>query len=104
MWIQSLSLVVQRDDSVCWSSPSPPPLSSPSPSLKLPQIIPIGHLPLLLRVPPPSTMASLVTIETSHYAHVDCAGHVDYVKNMIIDATQMDDAILIVSDVDKPMS
>src|SRR5574344_1169757 len=35
--------------------------------------------------------------ETRHYAHVDCPGHADYVKNMITGAAQMDGAILVVS-------
>src|SRR5580765_2875558 len=37
-----------------------------------------------------------------HYAHVDCPGHADYVKNMITGAAQMDGAILVVSAVDGP--
>jgi elongation factor Tu len=41
--------------------------------------------------------------ETRHYAHVDCPGHADYVKNMITGAAQMDGAILVVSAVDGPM-
>ena len=41
--------------------------------------------------------------ETRHYAHVDCAGHADYVKNMITGAAQMDGAILVVSAADGPM-
>ena len=53
-----------------------------------------------------------ITIATSHqeyetdkrhYAHVDCPGHADYVKNMIIGAAQMDGAILVVSAADGPM-
>ena len=40
---------------------------------------------------------------TRHYAHVDCPGHADYVKNMITGAAQMDGAILVVSAVDGPM-
>src|ERR1700689_60294 len=39
-----------------------------------------------------------------HYAHVDCPGHADYVKNMITGAAQMDGAILVVSAADGPMS
>src|ERR1044072_5017965 len=35
--------------------------------------------------------------ETRHYAHVDCPGHADYIKNMITGAAQMDGAILVVS-------
>ncbi len=44
-------------------------------------------------------------IETAnrHYAHVDCPGHADYVKNMITGAAQMDGAILVVSAADGPM-
>ena len=38
-----------------------------------------------------------------HYAHVDCPGHADYVKNMITGAAQMDGAILVVSSADGPM-
>jgi elongation factor Tu len=54
----------------------------------------------------------ILTIATSHveystanrhYAHVDCPGHMDYVKNMITGAAQMDGAILVVSAVDGPM-
>ena len=54
----------------------------------------------------------ILTIATSHveystdkrhYAHVDCLGHADYVKNMITGAAQMDGAILVVSAVDGPM-
>ena len=54
-----------------------------------------------------------ITINTSHveyetanrhYAHVDCPGHADYVKNMITGAAQMDGAILVVSAADGPMS
>ena len=54
----------------------------------------------------------IITISTSHveyesnerhYAHVDCPGHADYVKNMITGAAQMDGAILVVSAVDGPM-
>ena len=41
--------------------------------------------------------------ENRHYAHVDCPGHADYVKNMITGAAQMDGAILVVSAVDGPM-
>ena len=41
--------------------------------------------------------------ETRHYAHVDCPGHADYVKNMITGAAQMDGAILVISANDGPM-
>ncbi|HQB76018.1 MAG TPA: elongation factor Tu [bacterium] len=41
--------------------------------------------------------------KTRHYAHVDCPGHADYVKNMITGAAQMDGAILVVSATDGPM-
>ncbi|MFJ5767069.1 elongation factor Tu [Lysinibacillus sp. NPDC097195] len=41
--------------------------------------------------------------ETRHYAHVDCPGHADYVKNMITGAAQMDGGILVVSAADGPM-
>ncbi|GAB5545790.1 MAG: elongation factor Tu [Sandaracinaceae bacterium] len=56
--------------------------------------------------------SKIVTIATSHveyesenrhYAHVDCPGHADYVKNMITGAAQMDGAILVVSALDGPM-
>ena len=49
--------------------------------------------------------ASHVEYETKdrHYAHVDCPGHADYVKNMITGAAQMDGAILVVSAADGPM-
>ncbi len=49
--------------------------------------------------------SSHVEYETAnrHYAHVDCPGHADYVKNMITGAAQMDGAILVVSAVDGPM-
>jgi len=41
--------------------------------------------------------------EKRHYAHIDCPGHADYIKNMITGAAQMDGAILVVSAVDGPM-
>jgi len=41
--------------------------------------------------------------EERHYAHIDCPGHADYVKNMIVGAAQMDGAILVVSAADGPM-
>src|SRR3989338_3830361 len=41
--------------------------------------------------------------EKRHYAHVDCPGHADYVKNMITGAAQMDGAILVVAGTDGPM-
>jgi len=41
--------------------------------------------------------------EARHYAHIDCPGHADYIKNMITGAAQMDGAILVVSAVDGPM-
>ncbi|WP_339047451.1 elongation factor Tu [Candidatus Mesenet endosymbiont of Phosphuga atrata] len=41
--------------------------------------------------------------ESRHYAHIDCPGHADYVKNMIVGAAQMDVAVLLVSAVDGPM-
>src|SRR5216110_463853 len=43
------------------------------------------------------------TSDARHYAHVDCPGHADYVKNMITGAAQMDGAILVVSAADGPM-
>ena len=60
----------------------------------------------------PEEKARGITISTSHveyetpnrhYAHVDCPGHADYVKNMITGAAQMDGAILVVSSADGPM-
>ncbi len=60
----------------------------------------------------PEERARGITINTSHveyetenrhYAHVDCPGHADYVKNMITGAAQMDGAILVVSSADGPM-
>ena len=42
--------------------------------------------------------------ETRHYAHVDCPGHADYVKNMITGAAQMDGAILVIAATDGPMA
>ena len=42
--------------------------------------------------------------ESRHYAHVDCPGHADYIKNMITGAAQMDGAILVVSAADGPMA
>src|SRR6186713_3714227 len=49
--------------------------------------------------------AAHVEYETAnrHYAHVDCPGHADYIKNMITGAAQMDGAILVVSALDGPM-
>jgi len=41
--------------------------------------------------------------EARHYAHVDCPGHADYIKNMITGAAQMDGAILVVNAADGPM-
>ena len=41
--------------------------------------------------------------DNRHYAHVDCPGHADYIKNMITGAAQMDGAILVVSATDGPM-
>jgi elongation factor Tu len=43
------------------------------------------------------------TTDARHYAHVDCPGHADYIKNMITGAAQMDGAILVVSGTDGPM-
>ena len=60
----------------------------------------------------PEEKARGITISTAHveyespdrhYAHVDCPGHADYVKNMITGAAQMDGAILVVSASDGPM-
>src|SRR5881296_600372 len=49
--------------------------------------------------------AAHVEYETAqrHYAHIDCPGHVDFIKNMITGAAQMDSAILVVSAADGPM-
>ncbi|MFT4595261.1 MAG: elongation factor Tu, partial [Psychroserpens sp.] len=43
------------------------------------------------------------TTATRHYAHVDCPGHADYVKNMVTGAAQMDGAIVVVAATDGPM-
>src|SRR5271154_214304 len=60
----------------------------------------------------PEEKARGITISTAHveyesdkrhYAHVDCPGHADYIKNMITRAAQMDGAILVVSAPDGPM-
>src|SRR5882762_4746055 len=60
----------------------------------------------------PEEKARGITINTTHveyesdkrhYAHVDCPGHADYIKNMITGAAQMDGAILVVSAADGPM-
>src|SRR5207342_3271429 len=60
----------------------------------------------------PEEKARGITINTAHveyetakrhYAHVDCPGHADYIKNMITGAAQMDGAILVVSAIDGPM-
>jgi len=50
-------------------------------------------------------ITSHVSYETEkrHYAHIDCPGHADYIKNMISGAAQMDGAILLVSAADGPM-
>src|SRR2546426_134954 len=53
-----------------------------------------------LPTPPPQVESPTAN---RHYAHVDCPGHADYVKNMITGAAQMDGAILVVSAVDGPM-
>ena len=42
--------------------------------------------------------------EKRHYAHVDCPGHADYIKNMITGAAQMDGAILVIAATDGPMA
>src|SRR6266480_4879989 len=53
-----------------------------------------------------TTLTAAMTHVTAkhHYAHVDCPGHADYIKNMITGAAQMDGAILVVSAADGPMS
>src|SRR3990170_4926127 len=50
-----------------------------------------------------ATSHVVYSTEKRHYAHVDCPGHADYVKNMITGAAQMDGAILVVSAADGPM-
>src|SRR4026207_1068296 len=50
-----------------------------------------------------NTAAGEDQTEKRHYAHVDCPGHADYIKNMITGAAQMDGAILVVSAADGPM-
>ena len=61
----------------------------------------------------PEEKARGITINTAHveyetanrhYAHVDCPGHADYVKNMITGAAQMDGAILVIAATDGPMA
>ena len=42
--------------------------------------------------------------DARHYAHVDCPGHADYIKNMITGAAQMDGAILVIASTDGPMA
>ena len=42
--------------------------------------------------------------DARHYAHVDCPGHADYIKNMITGAAQMDGAILVIAATDGPMA
>jgi len=68
------------------------------------------HLTVLIM--PPEERERGITIATAHveyetekrhYAHVDCPGHADYIKNMITGAAQMDGAILVVSAADGPM-
>ena len=60
----------------------------------------------------PEEKASGITINTAHieyetekrhYAHVDCPGHADYIKNMVTGAAQMDGAIVVVAATDGPM-
>jgi len=52
-----------------------------------------------------TVISAHVEYETArrHYAHIDCPGHADYVKNMITGAAQMDAAVLVISAVDGPM-
>src|SRR5205085_11939105 len=52
---------------------------------------------------PTATAHAEYSTEKRHYAHVDCPGHADYVKNMITGAAQMDGAILVVAATDGPM-
>ena len=100
----SLSLAIPLDPSL-WSISLLSPLSS--------LLSPLGPAPYTLAlIPRGSTALSLsphssthVEYETParHYAHVDCPGHADYVKNMITGASTMDGAILVVSAPDGPM-
>jgi elongation factor Tu len=71
-----------------------------------------GSRPMTRSTAAPEEKARGITISTAHveyetenrhYAHVDCPGHADYVKNMITGAAQMDGAILVVSAADGPM-
>ena len=55
------------------------------------------------RASPSRSPTSSTRPRTRHYAHVDCPGHADYIKNMITGAAQMDGAILVVAAVDGPM-
>ncbi len=70
------------------------------------------HAAMIRLTPPRRTRERGITISTAHveyetenrhYAHVDCPGHADYVKNMITGAAQMDGAILVVAASDGPM-
>src|SRR3546814_19472828 len=68
---------------------------------------PPPYLPGLTHSFPTLRLSELSHVEyetdNRHYAHVDCPGHADFVKNMITGAAQMDGAILVVSAVDGPM-
>ena len=55
---------------------------------------------MLTRLP---CLAERAWADKRHYAHVDCPGHADYIKNMITGAAQMDGAIMVVSAVDGQM-
>src|SRR4030095_5896415 len=79
-------------------------LASKNPKIAVRDYGSIGHAPA--EVARGHTIATdHVEYETDnrHYAHVDCPGHADYVKNMITGAAQMDGAILVVSAADGPM-
>ena len=62
-----------------------------------------GRCGMRRRSSPSSTSHVEYETESRHYAHIDCPGHADYIKNMITGAAQMDGAVLLISAVDGPM-
>ena len=79
------------------STAPPAPTSRPSrTSTRLPRSASAAS-----RSPSPTSSTRRIT---RHYAHVDCPGHADYVKNMITGAAQMDGAILVIAATDGPMA
>ena len=53
---------------------------------------------------PSTPLTWSIETDARHYAHVDCPGHADYIKNMITGAAQMDGAILVIAATDGPMA